>query len=84
MHMSRQPLLIRQVNVNPGVSRYVLFGECRLPLREWYIRLSFPLVSRQSVLIFILLLMPRKPDYRENLYKTDRKYHEFAVAFCID
>ena len=22
--MSRQPLLIRQVNVNPGVSRYVL------------------------------------------------------------
>ena len=24
MHMSRQPLLICQVNVNPGVSRYVL------------------------------------------------------------
>ena len=61
MHMSHQTLLIRQVNVNPGVSRYVLVW--RVPLRELYIRLSFPLVSRQSVLIFILLLMPRKPDY---------------------
>ena len=29
MHMSRQPLLIRQVNVNPDVSRCVLV--CRVP-----------------------------------------------------
>ena len=28
--------------------------------------------------------MPRKPDYWENLCKTDCKYHDFAVPFCID
>ena len=83
MHMSRQPLLIRQVNVNPGVSHYV-FGECRLPLRELYLRLSFPLVSRQSVLIFILLLMPRKPDYRENLCKTVCRTSSLLCPCVID
>ena len=60
--MSRQPLLIRQVNVNPGVSRCVLVWRVPLPLREQYLMLSFPLVSRQSVLIIILLLIFRKPD----------------------
>ena len=31
MHMSRQPLLIRQVNVNPGVSRCVLVWQVPPP-----------------------------------------------------
>ena len=61
MHMSRHPKDNSSGECNPRCFPFRVFRWAAPSLREMYLGCSFPLVCRQSVDSFILLLIIRKP-----------------------